>query len=155
MVLSTPGSGFRVDDQQFKDVKSSYDEFMPFSQPDVISPIGSSITDVTFHPPGSVQAGWVKGFGAVFLGVDRVGSTSVELFDTSGASLGQFFVPVASGGQHVSFLGVLFPSGTQIGSVRIISGDSAPSSSTADYDNGGTNDVVVMDDWIYGEPNAA
>ncbi|HEY0591594.1 MAG TPA: IPTL-CTERM sorting domain-containing protein, partial [Thermoanaerobaculia bacterium] len=48
----------------------------------------------------------------------------------------------------LSFLGVLFNAGERIGRVRITSGNTA----LGPTDNNGSVDVVVMDDFIYGEP---
>ena len=61
-------------------------------------------------------------------------------------SLGKFFVPAANG--DVSFLGVAFNAGEQVGRVRITSGNAALGPADAPP----TTDVVVMDDFLYSEP---
>jgi hypothetical protein len=62
-------------------------------------------------------------------------------------SLGLFFAPPANNG--LSFVGVVFNAGERVARVRITSGNVAPGP-----DDDGVSDVVVMDDFIYGEPMA-
>ncbi|HLM24827.1 MAG TPA: hypothetical protein VK274_07190, partial [Pyrinomonadaceae bacterium] len=134
--------------------------FRAFSQFRVFSAIGGRITDVDFFVPGggNVQA-TTKGFGAVFTDVDqpdgsgpgvkhgnRKSSTLIEYFGPHGELLFSSFVPAAPGDAGQSFFGIVFPD-ARIARVRITSGDVAP---TPDDDR--KQDVVVMDDFIYGEP---
>jgi hypothetical protein len=123
--------------------------FAPFSANRLFAPIGSNVTEGFFSIPGTngtVPAG-VRGFGAVFSDVDLSGTT-IQYFDVNGNSLGVFPVPTFTGNQTFSFLGITRDSSeTLIGSVRIVTGTSAlgPNESS-------TLDLVVMDDFIYGEP---
>ena len=123
--------------------------FAPFSPNRLFAPIGSNVTEGFFSvvgTNGTVAAG-VRGFGAVFSDVDLSG-TSIQYFDVNGNSLGVFPVPTFTGNQTFSFLGITRDSGeTLIGSVRIVTGTNAlgPNESS-------TVDLVVMDDFIYGEP---
>jgi hypothetical protein len=122
--------------------------FAPFSPNRLFAPIGSNITDGSFSIPGTggtVPAG-VSGFGVVFSDVDLAG-TSLAFTTTTGA---KSLLPVETflGNQTFSFLGVsLEPAEGLITSVRIITGTTAlgPSESS-------TVDLVVMDDFVYGEP---
>ena len=126
--------------------------FAPFSPNRLFTPLGSTITDVDFSVPGSggdAPAG-VRGFGAVFSDVDLAGETTIEYFNTSGASLGIFDVPAFAGDQTFSFFGIVTDvSESLIGSVRIVTGTDplGPSESA-------TVDLVVIDDVLYGEPQA-
>src|SRR5206468_12205 len=70
-----------------------------------------------------------------------------EYFDAAGKSLGQFPVPISANG--LSFLGVVFPTAS-IAHVRIAYGTAA-----LGPNDGGDVNVAVMDDFIYGEPQAA
>lgn len=123
--------------------------FAPFSPNRLFAPIGSNVTDGFFSIPGTngtVPAG-VRGFGAVFSDVDLSGTT-IQYFDVNGNSLGVFAVPTFTGNQTFSFLGITRDSSeTLIGSVRIVTGTNAlgPNESS-------TVDLVVMDDFLYGEP---
>jgi PEP-CTERM motif len=124
--------------------------FSTFSPNRLFVPIDSNITDVTFFIPGTngLVPATVGSFGSVFTDVDLANTTSIQFFDLAGGSLGTFFSPtgtVPSG--SLSFLGVAFNQGEQIGRVRITTGNSA-----LGPNDGAGIDVVVMDDWIYGEP---
>jgi hypothetical protein len=122
--------------------------FQTFSPVRLFSPIGSNVTDATFFVPGAGNIpATVNGFGAVFTDVDLPTSTSIELFDEQGVSLGLFFAPPANNG--LSFVGVVFDAGERVARVRITSGNVAPG---PDDDPMSSVDVAVMDDFIYGEP---
>ena len=136
-------------------------EFAAFSPLRLFTPVGSNITEALFFVPGTqgtVKA-TVSGFGVVFTDVDqpdgsgpgrkhgnRGASTLVEFFDVNGNLLYSSFAPAAPGQKSLSFLAVKFAD-ARIASVRITTGDSAPGP-----DDDGKNDIVMMDDFIYGEP---
>jgi hypothetical protein len=126
--------------------------FSTFSPNRLFTPIGSNITDATFSVPGTSGGvpATVAGFGAVFTDVDLGDSTTIQFFGQFGASLGSFNVPTGTTPDgSLSFLGVLFDAGERIGRVRITSGNTA----LGPTDNpGGGVDVVVMDDFLYAEP---
>ena len=122
--------------------------FAPFSPNRLFAPIGSNITDGFFSIPGTggtAPAG-VSGFGVVFSDVDLAG-TSIA-FDTTTGAIGPLPVATFAGNQTFSFLGLfLDPGEGLITDVRIVTGTTAlgPSESP-------TVDLVVMDDFLYGEP---
>jgi len=155
IVFSTPGTGFQVSRNsglgfEFNNLNATYpDLFDPFSPNKLFTPVGSVSTDVDFRLPGdqTTPAG-VSGFGVIFAGVGRSDSAGFELF-SGNTSLGFFSAPALGGNGTFSFLGVAFDDGTQITRVRITSGNTAAPGSQLLPDN----DVVVMDDFIYGEPN--
>ncbi len=103
---------------------------------------------VNFFLAGTSVPAAVSGFGAVFTDVEIANSTSIQLFDVTGASLGTFFAPV-SGPSGLSFLGIDNGGASTIASVRITSGNAALGTPQSG------NDLVVMDDFIYGEPQPA
>ena len=119
------------------------------------TPIGSTVTATTFFIPGTNggTAAEVDGFGAVFTNVELANSSKIDFFDPNGKLLTEQFVPAGSGAQSLSFLGVFFNAGEEIGSVTITSGTNPLASGTNDNPAGGIN-LVVMDDFIYGEPQA-
>lgn len=155
-VFSTPGTSVRVsaDDSnptntpvRFGDINPTYvNTFKTFSAQRLFSPIGSNIVDMFFFVPGSATPALSRGFGAVYSDVDTVQNTSFEYFDVNGASLGAFNTPVSDGG--LSFLGVSFATPV-VAQVRIRYGTAA-----LGPDDGAGVDVAVMDDFIYGEPQA-
>ena len=133
--------------------------FTPFSRPRLFSVIGGKITDVDFFEAGGGSKTTTNGFGAVFTDVDqpdgsgpgekrgnRKSSTLIEYFGTSGELLFSSFVPASPGDGSLSFFGIVFPD-ARIAHVRITSGNVAPGPN-----DGGKVDVVMMDDFLYGEP---
>ena len=143
---------------------SSYaTEFTTFSPKRLFTPVGSNITEALFFIPGSqgsVRA-IVSGFGAVFTDVDqpdgsgpgkkhgnRGASTLMEFFDADGRLLFSSFVPASPGSGGLSFFGIKF-NDARIASVRITTGDSAPGPNDDEK-----HDMVMMDDFVYGEPQA-
>ena len=99
----------------------------------------------------------VSGFGAVFTDVNVRTSTKIEYFDADDKPLFRAFVqPLAQQHQTLSFLGVRFEEGERIAKVRITSGNAPLSPTTFDGKSDSVLiDLVVMDDFIYGEPQAA
>ena len=107
---------------------------------------------MTFRVPGTNRPATVKGFGVVFTDVDVFGTTTVEFFDERGVRMGPVIdssTAFAFGG-GLSFVGVSFDAGERVARVRITSGDAILTNGVAD----GASDIVAMDDFIYGEPQA-
>jgi hypothetical protein len=135
--------------------------FSTFSLSRLFTPVGSNITEALFFLPGTNGAApaVVRGFGAVFTDVDqpdgsgpgkkkgnRGASTLMEYFDANGKLLFSSFVPASPGDGSLSFFGIVFDDAL-IARVRITTGDVAPGP-----DDDRKNDIVMMDDFIYGEP---
>lgn len=135
---------------EFGNINPTYpDIFSTFSAPRLFSPTNNIVTEQTFFVPGSNTPAITRGFGAVFTDVDLPNTTKIEYFDLNNTSLGTFFVPPGtSSAGSLSFLGVSFDAPV-ISRVRITSGNTI----LGPNDNPGAGiDVVVMDDFIYGEP---
>ena len=164
----TPGSGFVQAPpsglaQTF--ANPTYEKvFQPFSQGRLFSSIGSNVTVVTFFVPGSAGGliATTRGFGAIFSDVDlpdgsgpggkrgnRRSSTLVEYYGLDGGLLYSSFVPASPGDAGFSFLGISFKD-ARVASVRITAGDVAPG-----VDDKRPHDVVMTDDFIFGEPQRA
>ncbi len=137
------------------------DIFSVFSASRLFTPVGSNITEALFFVPGSNGAvpAKVTGFGAVFTDVDqpdgsgpskkrgnRGASTLIEYFGADGKVLFSSFVPASPGDASLSFFGIVFDE-PLIARVRITTGDTAPGP-----DDDQNQDIVMMDDFIYGEP---
>lgn len=157
IIISTPGDGLMVSADSdnptgtatsFGNINPTYTQiFPPFSGERLFSPVGSNIADIRFYVPGSDVKAVVRGFGAVYVDVDRVENTAFEYFDINDKSLGVYATPVLNEG-HV-FLGVAFKDAI-VHRVRIEYGNSK-----LGPDDYGSTDVSVMDNFIYGEPQAA
>jgi hypothetical protein len=138
------------------------DIFSTFSPERLFTPVGSNITEALFFIPGTdgAEPATVSGFGAVFTDVDEPdglgplfllgnpfgASTRLDYFDVHGKLIFSSFVPASPGDGSLSFFGVVFDD-ARIARVLITTGNVAPGP-----DDDGQHDVVVMDDFIYGEP---
>ena len=138
--------------------------FSTFSAPRLFTPVGSNLTEARFFIPGSGTSSpaTVRGFGAIFTDVDesngigprlrranpRGDSTLMEYFDRDGRLIFSSFVPASPGDASLSFFGILFED-ARIARVRITTGNVAPG---PDDDN--ENDIVMMDDFFYSEPQS-
>jgi len=136
-------------------------DFTTFSPSRLFTPVGSNVTEALFFVPGTngAVAATVTGFGAVFTDVDkpdgsgpskkkgnRGASTLIEYFGADGKVLFSSFVPSSPGDASLSFFGIVFDE-PLIARVRITTGDEAPGPNDDDK-----HDIVMMDDFIYGEP---
>jgi hypothetical protein len=149
-----PGTGFRNSDNDFFDLNPNYAvEFEPFSTPTTFAPVGSPEMEVDFTVAGTNTPAAVTGFGIVFSDVDREGSASIKLFDAKGRSLGQYHAPVRTDANGLSFIGVVFDEPI-VAKVVIKAGQAAIDAGLEDVSDGGNRDLVVTDDFLYGEPHA-
>jgi hypothetical protein len=152
VVMTTLGTGFRNDSSLFADINPTYPtQFGAFSPNKIFAPSSGHIFDIHFQLAGQPTPGLVSGLGVVFSDVDVASTTTMEFFDRDGKSLGKAFVPIRSDAAGLSFLGVKFGSAI-VSRVRITLGTGALGAGINDVSNGGQRDLVVMDDFIYGEP---
>jgi len=138
-VFTTPGTGFRVSDNNFTDLNPEFaNEFVFFSPIRTFVAVGSNRMTTTFFVPGSNDPANSTGFGVVFPPsiVARVEIKSGE-------------APVSAGA-------------TDVGNRRRGDddgddderGDHATTRRDDDHDGARPRDLVIMDDFIYGEPIA-
>jgi hypothetical protein len=156
IVLNTPGDGLMVSADsdnpygalpRFGNINPQYaDIFKTFSEERLFSPVGSNLVVITFFVPGTDTPAAVRGFGAVYTDVDT-DHTAFEYFDKDGNSLGQYQTPIAN--ESLSFLGVVFPEAV-VFRVEVKYGTGA----LGPDDGAGGVDVAVMDNFIFGEPQA-
>jgi len=152
LLMTTPGTGLRVSDKDFSDINTAFgDDFNAFSPAKTFAAVGSTITDVTFQVAGDSTPAVVAGFGVVFSDVDNATSTKLEAFDKAGKTLGTFYAPARSDASGLSFVGIKFGSAL-IARVRITSGTGALGAQAVDVTDGGTADLVIMDDFLFSEP---
>lgn len=156
VLFTTPGSAFRISDNGYVDVNAAYaGEFNVFSSPKLFTARGSTVIDVQFVVAGSNTPALVTGFGSVFADVGLATSTTIEYFDAAGNRLAIATAAPRSDATGLSFVGAVFESRI-VARVRITSGNTPIDPNVTDnVSTGGTRDIVVMDDFIYGEPRAA
>jgi hypothetical protein len=150
-VFTTPGGAFRISDTNMADLEPTLgQDFAAFSPRKTFIAVNSAVTDVEFRVPGAAEPASVRGFGVVFSDVDRPNSATMEFFGREG-SLGRFEAPVRAAGSSFSFLGVTFD-GKIVTRVRITSGRGAIAAGVKDLTAGGAADLVIMDDFLFDEP---
>ena len=160
VVFTTAGTGFQVSANAvnptdtpvlFGNINPTYPSlFQTFSPQKLFTALGSKVLDVDFFVPGSTTPALTRGFGSVFTNVTLSDTTSLTFFDANNVSLGTFFAPaVPNSNQSLSFLGIDFGSDI-VSRVLITNGNAA-----LGPDEGPGIDLVVMDDFVYGEPVAA
>jgi hypothetical protein len=112
----------------------------------------SPVLDVYFYFPGTNVPATVSGFGVVFSDVDATNMTGFIAYGMDGKPLGTpVNAPVANGG--LSFTGISFNAGERIAHIKI--GMGTKILATTNVEGVNNNDVVAMDDFIYGEPRAS
>jgi hypothetical protein len=155
VVFTTAGTGFQVSATaasgipvEFGNINGTYPGlFQTFSPQRLFTALGSNSLDVNFFVPGTTTPALTRGFGSVFTDVDVANTTSIEFFAANNASLGVFFVPAGPvANESLSFLGVDFGSNI-VSRVHITNGNTALGPNET-----GAVDLVVMDDFLYGEP---
>jgi len=162
IVFFTPGTGFEVSANlvnptftpvRFGNINPVYPAlFSTFSPQKLFTALNSNITENLFFVPSgqagvnSTQSATVKGFGVVFTDVNVGNSTKIEYFDVGGNLLfSRNVLPQPTPRAGLSFLEVGFDSAS-VFLVRITSGNRILKVPNLD--------VVAMDDFIYGEPQA-
>jgi hypothetical protein len=149
---TTDGTGLRVSDNDFGDVNPSYaEQFESFSKVKTFMATGSARMTLTFRLAGTDTPAVVNGFGIVFSDVDREGSAYIDLFDAAGATLGRYLAPARADAAGHSFIGVVYDH-PLVARVEVTSGEAALAAGREDVSSGGTQDLVVTDDFLYGEP---
>ncbi len=154
-VYTTAGTGFRNDSTLFAEINPAYaQQFNFFSATKIFTPVGSNKLDQLFQVAGQPTPAVTRGFGIVFSDVDLPNQTTIQLFAQDGSSLGTYAAPVRSDAAGLSFVGVTYDQAI-IARVRITLGTGALGANVNDVTAGGTVDLVVLDNVIYGEPKQA
>jgi hypothetical protein len=147
MVSASVASGVPV---RFGSVNASYAaQFTTFSAQRLFMPRQAHALQVNFYKPGSDMPATTHGFGVVFTDVEGVSGgqrSVVYVYAPDGRQIAAASAPALNGG--LSFVGISFNAGERIGHVIIKAGTDALGAAS----DGGGNDVVALDDFIYGEP---
>jgi hypothetical protein len=138
----------------FAEINPTYaNEFKAFSPKVVFSAVGSNQITALFQVAGAVTPALVTGFGVVLSDVDLDNTTSIEPYDKDGKSLGIYYAPKRSDANGLSFVGVKYDA-VIVARVKITCGNGAIGAGVNDITGGGAYDLVVVDNFIFGEPNA-
>ena len=141
---------FMVSNNNFLAVNSqASSQFASFSGTKSFANISSNLWQIDPKVPGQSTAATIRGMGIVFSDVDVDNSTSIEFFSDS-KSLGKFFAPKHDGTSSFSFLGVYFKN-EKVTHVRVAH-DGILQDAEKDITNGGSHDLVVLDNFLYDEP---
>jgi hypothetical protein len=134
----------------FSEVNSlAVSEFSSFSGNKIFAVVNASSWPVEFRVAGQTTAASVKGFGAVFSDVDNPYSTFIEFFNGE-KTLGKYYVPAHDVTGSFSFLGVYFPN--DIITRVVVTHEGMLQQGEKDISQGGSKDLVALDDFIYSEP---
>ena len=153
LVYATATGTFEVSKTNFSEVNAAAAaQFNPFSGEQTFTNISSNLWDVGFEVAGQPVAATVKGFGIVFSDVDIPDNSFMEFF-SGNESLGKFYVPVRSANSSFSFLGVYFKN-ANVTRVRVGHGTGVLNTGEKDVSDGGSKDLVILDDFLYDEPIA-
>jgi hypothetical protein len=137
-------------------------DLLSFTQSASFAPLGTTITDITFHVAASATPAVVDGIGIVFTSVDKAQTSYIELFDEQDRSIARVYAPVQSHGPFpvagplsadefpFSFAGYI-DHDARIARVRVVTGE-VPVDTAANDIPEGNQDVVIFDDVYYGEP---
>lgn len=136
----------------FSNINATYAKtFQTFSAERLFTPIGSNVVQANFfNPAQQTTAALVDGFGAIFSDVDLDAQTTIAYYDSAGKLLYKQGVQSQAGSEGLSFAGVKFDSSC-VSFVKLTSGTSPLGKDVNDDPSNGI-DLVVMDDFIYGEP---
>lgn len=163
-IFRTKGDHFAVSDPPMgppKDVrfsslnKRASRNFQVFSAKRLFTPVKSNIVTTYFKIPGKHVRATVSGFGAVYVDVRKSHVTRMALYDRRGCRIARVNVPARKGGLSfagVKVIGVKNAHGrihrvkAPVAKVVMKLGD------TPIVRHHKHGDIVVTDDFIYGEP---
>ncbi|KAI0558689.1 hypothetical protein FGB62_193g053 [Gracilaria domingensis] len=150
--VSNPAEAPPVDDRFSSLLPQSVStQFRRFSLERLFTPVQSNEFTVWFQIPAGGESAVVSGFGAVFTDVDKENTTVLRFYDVDGCLIETVYIPAQNKG--LSFGGAIVVDKyskktiSAIAQVDITLGDIAIAD--VHYKSG---DVVVADDFIYGEP---
>ena len=159
-VFSALGGQFRVSnpvDPPNGDVRFSTllpnsvtDQFQTFSPKRLFTPFLSNVMAMTFRIPAKGIVARTSGFGAVFTDVDLFSGTTLTYFDSKGCIIARIAVPPRNRGLSFAGIVVVNHSGRRISVIKkVVMKFGNVAVAKAGKSKG---DVVVADDFLYGEP---
>jgi hypothetical protein len=139
---------------RFGEIDPSYTNTFQVFSPERLFTVRSSSAPcnaltINFFVPGTNIPAETSGFGAVFTDVDVPGHVHIIAYDRNGRVLSRGVLTAERADRGLSFIGVSYAT-PAIARVDIVSGKNGLFPGIIDGFRG--NDVVAMDDFIYGEP---
>jgi hypothetical protein len=162
IAFTTNGDGFQLsataasnNGVEFDNIDANYSAtFRTFSPERLFTAIGSHEVDARFfNPVNQTDAALTTGFGAIFSDVDLANVTAIRYYDADNKLVYAQAVPAVGSGstqESLSFAGLKFDSAC-VARVRLVNGNTPIEANVQDDPANGI-DLVVMDDFIYGEP---
>ncbi|WP_395344840.1 hypothetical protein PN836_008780 [Ningiella sp. W23] len=144
LVSSTAASG--------QPIAFGFDRFLPrFSEERLFSPVGGTTFDINFYDPSdqTTQA-TVRGFGAIFSGLDFLDTAQMQFLNLAGEIIGSVN-PLGTQDFDLTFAGLIFDT-PEVATVRVSGGNRFLSENGVF--EGGSGDGFAFDDFIFGEPIA-
>src|SRR4051794_19917420 len=123
--------------------------FKPYSGQRIFAREDLNDFEVNFFVPGTRTPAAVNGFGAVFTDVDKDGPARIDYYGPDWTRLGSVTAPKANDG--LSFAGMKFDS-AQVALVVVHMGEEAFMVHGRPAET--TSDLVALDDFVYGDPQA-
>jgi len=153
-VFTTPGAGFRNDSTLFSEINPDYaTQFLFFTANNVFAPsAATSSTSCSGCRPADAGPG-AAASALCSATWDLADKTTIQLFAQE-APPGHLQRAGPVRRRRFSFVGVTFADAI-ISRVRITLGTGALGANVNDVSSGGTVDLVVLDNLIYGEPRKA
>ncbi|HYE54895.1 MAG TPA: hypothetical protein VD996_08635 [Chitinophagaceae bacterium] len=144
-------AAFQVSNSNFSEVNpQAAPSFATFSGSNSFTNTSTVLWDGSFEIPGQNVPASVSGFGMVFSDVDLANTSFIEFFNGD-RSLGKFYVPVQKAGSKLSFLGVYFKK-ERVTRIKVQHGNGVLNQGEKDISDGGSKDLVILDDFLYDEP---
>lgn len=151
--FTTDGDGFLLSATEASGQPIAFsmpNQFEPFSPERLFSAVNSNRTTAHFFLSADpTTAALSRGFGVVFTG-NEADNSGIQLYGLNGNLLDGALAPV-SGVGGLSFVGIVYDT-PLISFVDIVSGTALLVANGHVVPGPEGNDIVVMDDFIYGEP---
>lgn len=158
--VSNPAKPPPKDDRFSSLNKAASRDFITFSPKRLFTPVKDNKLVQKFVIPGDKKRASVSGYGAVFVDVDKKDTTFMKFTDKHGCPIATIYIPPKSKG--LSFVGIkvfkkivrgrAFSVKAPIAKVAFKLGNKAIVKKYGYKYNKYANDVVVLDDLFYGEP---
>ena len=155
--ISNPVDNNPVDDTFDSINRRAAKDFIAFSEKRLFTPVLDNVMATKFQVPGKTDPATVSGFGAVFVDVKKRHTSYLELKDAKGCRIAKVYVPPKSKG--LSFVGVVvkrvrysrhgkfYKVKAPVYVARMKLGNLPITKHLGHH-----SDIVVTDDFIYGEP---